>query len=134
MNALLGSVRAFACVNPLLISALAHPEPLAIWRRRPSRMRRDSLRAPSSEPASMRWATAPTIGQSTLERLSGAKGRFPPKFEAEMPSSFASSSSAISAAEACGATLEAVLRSRNLKELFGSIQQGRYCDATAHRP
>src|SRR6266480_3651112 len=30
----------------------------------------------------------------TLERSSGAKGRFPPKFEAEMPSPFASSSSA----------------------------------------
>ena len=64
-----------------------------------------------------------------LERSSGPKA-----LEAEMPSPFASSSSALSAAEACGATLEAVLRSRNLKELFGSIQQGRYCDATAHRP
>jgi hypothetical protein len=79
------------------------------------------------------WALG-SLRYAPLERSSGPKARFPPEFEAEMPSPFASSSRALSAAEACGATLEAVLRSRNLKELFGSIQQGRYCDATAHRP
>src|SRR5437667_11851407 len=71
-----------------------------------------------------------------LKRSSGAKGRFPPKFEAEMPSPFASSSSAISAAEACGATLEAVLRSRNLRGphgvVLGFIREGRDLVATAH--